>query len=389
VITAGALVASLCLVATPAGAATKPTGTLTVEAPGVTVLKKGSTDFTKGKSDQKVGIGDTIQTDAAGLAQITFKDGTLTRLDHNSIFTLDKLVNTTGKRQVEGTVSAGQTWNRVQKLSESESFQQKGNGATAAVIGTAFVTKCSLPTGTAFTAVKTKKQLKKLQKSSKCDFTLVDGKLTLTSLGKSVGVNRGQSASVDAAGNAGNAVTVPPDIFYNNQWILTNLDLDAKAGIAEVQGTPTAEDLKHAVITGTPWTVTLTVTGTTGFRDLTNGSVRTRTYTFSGGSGGVTLTAQTANGTVTIPLTYTDGAYSGTADLGLQNCELDNGAVSVPNGIKSGQTVSINVTNAVPASGLWRATGLSGTVTETADQVAGAAGQCRTGSATFDLTSSR
>jgi hypothetical protein len=389
VITACALVASLCLVAAPAGAATKPTGTLTVEAPGVTVLKKGSTSFTKGKSNQKVGIGDTIQTDASGLAQIQFKDGSLTRLDHDSIFTLDKLVNTTGKRQVEGTVSAGQTWNRVQKLSETESFQQKGNGATAAVIGTAFVTKCSLPTGTAFTAVKTKKQLKRLQKSSKCDFTLVDGKLTLTSLGKSVGVNRGQSASVDAAGNAGNAVTVPPDILYNDQWILTNLDLDSKAGIAEVQGTPTDEDKKHAVITGVPWSVTLTVTSTTGFRDLTTGSVKTRTYTFSGSGGGVTLTAQTANGSVTIPLTYADGVYSGQADLGLQNCELDNGTVSVPNGIRTNQTVSLNVTNAVAQAGYWNANGLGGTVTETADQVAGAAGQCRTGSATFALAGSR
>ena len=203
VITAGALVASLCLVASPAGAATQPTGTLTVEAPGVTVLKKGTPDFTKGKTNQKVGIGDTIQTDASGLAQITFKDGTLTRLDHDSIFTLDKLVNTTGKRQVEGTVSAGQTWNRVQKLSENESFQQKGNGASAVVGGTAFVTKCSLPTGTVFTAVKTKKQLKKLQKASKCDFTLVDGKLTLTGLGKSVPMNGGQSTTVDATGNPG------------------------------------------------------------------------------------------------------------------------------------------------------------------------------------------
>jgi hypothetical protein len=388
VITAGALVASLCLVATPAGAATQPTGTLTVETPGVTVLKKGSADFTKGKSNQKVGIGDTIQTDAAGLAQITFQDGTLTRLDHNSIFTLDKLVNTTGKRQVEGTVSAGQTWNRVQKLSENESFQQKGNGATATTVGTAFVTKCSLPSGTAFTVVKTKKQLKKLQKSSKCDFTLVDGKLRLTSLGKTVDVNRGQSASVDATGNAGNATTVPPDIFYNNQWILTNLNLDAQAGIAEVSGTPTEEDKKHARIEGS-WTVTLTVTSTTGFRDLTNGSVKTRTYTFAGSGGAVTLTAQTANGSTTIPLTYSDGVYTGNADLGLQNCELDNGTVSVANGIRTGQTVSINVTNAVPAGGLWKASSLSGTVNENADQVAGAAGQCRTGSATFALGSSR
>jgi hypothetical protein len=389
VITAGALVASLCLVASPAGAAAKPTGTLTVEAPGVTVLKKGSSDFTKGKTNEKIGIGDTVQTDASGLAELKYNDGSITRLDHGSVFTVDKLVNKTGQRQIEGTVSAGQTWNRVQKLSESDTFTQKGNGASAVVGGTAFVTKCSLPAGTAFTVVKTKKQLKKLQKASKCDFTLVDGKLQLTSLGKTVDMTRGQSASVDSAGNAGNATTVPPDVLYNDQWITTNLALDEAAHIAEVTGTPNADDLKHAIITGAPWTVTLTVTSTTGFRDLANGSTKTRTYTFTGGAGGVTLTAQTADGSVTIPLAYADGVYSGNADLGLQNCELDNGTVSVANGIRNSQTVSINVTNAVPSKGLWSASGLGGTVTETADQVAGAAGQCRTGSATFALTSSR
>jgi hypothetical protein len=388
VITAGALVASLCLAAAPAGAAIKPTGTLAVEAPGVTVLTKGAGSFKKAKSNQKVGIGDTVQTDATGLAEITFKDGSLTRLDHDTIFTLDKLVNTTGKRQVEGTVSAGQTWNRVKKLSEKESFQQKGIGATAVVAGTAFVTKCSLPSGTAFAVVKTKKQLKRLQKASKCDFTLVDGKLILNSLGKSVGVNRGQSASVDAAGNAGNAVTVPPDVFYNNQWILTNLRLDSQAGIDEARGTPTQDDLNHASIQGS-WTITLTVTSTTGFRDLTTGGTKTRTYTFSGSNGAVTLTAQTADGSQTIPLTYADGVYTGTADLGLQNCELDNGTVAVANGIRNNQTVSISVTSAVPDAGRWKASGLGGTITETADQVAGGAGQCRTGSATFALASSR
>jgi hypothetical protein len=389
VITAVALVASLCFVAAPAGAQkNSSTGTLTIEAPGVTLLKKGATKFAKAKSDQKVGVGDTIQTDTTGLAEVKYNDGSITRLNHGTIYTIDKLVTTTGKRQVETTVSTGETWNRVQRISESDNFTQKGNGASAVVGGTAFVTKCSLPTGTAFKVVKNKKQLRRLQKSSKCDFTLVDGKLTLTSLGKTVAMTRGQSASVDATGNAGNAVIVPPDIFYNDQWILTNLDLDDKAGIAEVSGTPTEDDKKHARVEGT-WTVTLTVTSTTGFRDLTNGSVKTRTYTLTGAGTGITLTAQTANGSTTIPLTYADGVYSGTADLGLQNCELDNGTVSVANGIRTTQTVTMNATNAVPDAGFWRANSLGGTVQENAEQVAGAAGQCRTGSATFALSSSR
>jgi hypothetical protein len=390
VIAAGALVASMCLVAAPAGAQqSKGASTLAVEAPGVTLLKKGTNTFNKAKASQKVRVGDTIQTDATGLAEIKYKDGSITRLDHDTIFTIDKLVSSTGQRQVEGTVTAGQTWNRVQRLSESDTFAQEGNGASAVVGGTAFVTKCSLPTGTAFKVVKTKKQLKRLQKASRCDFTLVDGKLRLTSLGRTLDVNRGQSASVDATGNAGDVTTVPPDIFYNNQWILTNLNADSQAGIAEVSGTPTAEDLKHARIEGT-WTVDLTVESTTGFRDLTGGATKSRAYTFTGGGGAITLTAQTADGSVTIPLTYADGTYRGEVpDLGVQNCDLDDGTVAVVNGIRNSQSISINVSSAVPSAGLWRANGLSGSVLENATQIAGAAGQCRTGSATFALTSSR
>jgi hypothetical protein len=395
--TISALVASSLFLVAPAGAQSnkkkQPTGTLTVQATNVTVLEKGATKFTKAKRNQKISIGDTIQTDAAGLAEVEFSDGSLTRLDHNTIFTLDALVQKTGRRQVEGTVSAGQTWNRVQKLSETENFKQKGNGATAAVLGTAFLTKCGLPAGTAFKIVKTKKALKKLEKASTCQFTLVDGRLQLTSLGKVVAVGRGQSVSVDAAGTAGDAVTVPPDILFSDAWITSNLDLDFKAGLAEAVGTATGDDLKQARIEGS-WPAALQVTGTTGFRDLAAGTTRDRTYTFTvsctGGSCSVALTRDTANGPRTIPLTYSDGVYSGTdPELGVQNCELDNGTVSVFGGIQNSQTISLSPTSAVPQAGLWKATELRGTVTETAEQIAGGAGQCRTGSATFNLTASR
>jgi hypothetical protein len=391
--TAALFASSLWAVAPAVAQNKKPTGTLLVEARNVTVLDKGASSFVKAKSNQKISVGDTVQTDPAGLAEIQFKDGSLTRLDHNSIFTLDTLVDKTGKRKVEGTVSAGQTWNRVQQLSETESFEQKGNGATAAVLGTAFATKCALPAGTAFSVVKTRKALKKLKRSTNCQFTLVDGQLQLTSLGKVVGVGRGQSVGVDAAGTAGDAITIPPDILFTDAWITTNLDLDAQAGLAEATGTPTAEDLKQARIEGA-WPVELQVTETTGFRDLSGGTTRSRTYTFtgscSGGSCSITLTRETANGPRTIPLTYSDGVYSGTdPDLGVQNCDLDDGTVSVFNGIRNSGTVSFSASNAVPQAGLWKATGLTGTVTETAEQIAGGAGQCRTGSATFSATASR
>jgi len=68
---------------------------------------------------------------------------------------------------------------------------------------------------------------------------------------------------------------------------------------------------------------------------------------------------------------------------------LDNGTVSVVNGLKNSSTISFTPSAAVAEGGLWRATGLSGSVTETATQVAGAANQCQTGTATFALVASR
>ena len=138
----------------------------------------------------------------------------------------------------------------------------------------------------------------------------------------------------------------------------------------------------------------LQVTGTTGFRDLTGGTTRNRTYVFTGsctgGACSVTLTAQTADGTHVIPLAYADGVYSGSdPDLGVQDCVLDDGSIAVPGGIKNSNTITFTPTSAVATNGLWRATGIAGTVTETAAQVAGSAGQCRAGSATFSLTASR
>jgi hypothetical protein len=377
--------------ATAGAAKAKTSGKLTVEASGVQVLTKGASTFSAAKNKQKIRTGETVQTDATGLAQITFADGSLTRLDHNTVFTLEKLSSKKGNRQVEGTVSAGQTWNRVQKLSESDTFQQKGSGATAAVLGTAFVTKCTLPSGVTFKSVKTRKALKKLRSASRCQFTLIDGRMQLSSNGLLLNVLRGQSVKVDETGTAGNAETLAPDILYNDQWVQKNLLADTRAGLAEVAGQPTPDDLKYARIEGS-WPVTLNVVGNTGFRDLA--ATRTRTYTVTGSCTGdvctVTLSRQTALGTRVVPLTFSAGVYSGDdPDLGTQDCVLENGTVSVPNGLKNSGTVTFSPSAAVADNGLWRATGLIGTVTETATQVAGAPNQCQSGTATFSMTAAR
>lgn len=86
--------------------------------------------------------GDTVKTDATGLAEIDYTDGSITRLANSTVFTISKLTNEKGGRQTQGTLSVGETWNRAAKVSETGSFEVKAGGTTAAVEGTAFVAKC-------------------------------------------------------------------------------------------------------------------------------------------------------------------------------------------------------------------------------------------------------
>lgn len=391
-------VSSVMLPGLPAGASERrPTvkaGTLAVQAPGVTVLEKGATGFVPALDGQSVKAGDTVQTDAGGYAEIRFPDGSVTRLDHATVFSIEALATRNGKRRIQASVRAGQTWNRVQKLTKSvgSTYEQKGGGATAAVLGTGFRTRCSpVAAGTVTDVVTTRKALRELVRTPQvCNFTLVDGEIELATPTKVVDVIPGQQVTV-VAGAAGKAEFVAPDVLLADRWISDNLAADAEAGIIDTSGQPTADDLKVARIEGS-WPVTLTVTDPGGFRNLAEPLSRTYTVTndCSSGSCVLTLSAETPSGIRTVPLSFADGVYTAEdPDLGTQDCVLDDGTIPVPSGLRNSTAFSFTAVAAVLEEGVWRATGLSGTVTETATQVAGAAGECQSGTATFAFAASR
>jgi hypothetical protein len=60
----------------------------------------------------------------------------------NTTFTLEKLTEDQGARQIKGSLDTGQTWNRTEAVTESGSFEQSGAGATAAITGSAFTGSC-------------------------------------------------------------------------------------------------------------------------------------------------------------------------------------------------------------------------------------------------------
>ena len=144
------LVAAACLsvvAAEPAPAAkargSKALARLEIKAPNVEIMKKGSTAFVAAKNNQVLRQGDALRTDTAGLAEVAYTDGSLTRLGPSTEVAISRLTSKKGARQTQGTLTVGSTWNRAAKVSESGEFSIKAGGATAAVEGTAFVVSCS------------------------------------------------------------------------------------------------------------------------------------------------------------------------------------------------------------------------------------------------------
>ena len=114
-------------------------GSLTVYQP-VTSLAHGSGAAGPAQSGVAVNAGDTVSTDARGLAGITLPDGTLTRLAKNTSITLDSahFAKDGTMHDVSLTQQIGRTFTNVQHLVTGASFDVHGRAATASVRGTKF-----------------------------------------------------------------------------------------------------------------------------------------------------------------------------------------------------------------------------------------------------------
>jgi hypothetical protein len=136
-----------------AGAASTSVARLVVTHDAVSVQKAGKTKFKPAHDGQKLRVGDTVRTDSTGLAEVDYTDDSYTRLDVDTTFTIVQLTDDEGNRKIEGSLDTGRAWNRTSALTESESFEQSGAGATAAVVGTAFTVECDTVDHCVFTAV--------------------------------------------------------------------------------------------------------------------------------------------------------------------------------------------------------------------------------------------
>jgi hypothetical protein len=162
---------------------------------------------TEAQSGQSVTPGQVLSTDSTGLAQVSYPDGSLTRLDSDTIFKVVALTANSGGRQTLGSVTGGKVWNKVSKLSRSGSFEVEAGGTTAAVRGTSFAIEC--------------------QSSDDCNIISVIHTVVVTSS------NTGQSATLPPtyevnanSGVLGNRVQLTAAQLAADSWIQQNLRKD-------------------------------------------------------------------------------------------------------------------------------------------------------------------
>ena len=96
--------------------------TLEVLNPGVEVLNTNTVNWVKIKKESVVAIGDRIRTDKSGLARITFfANGVDTDILPNTEYEIQKIQGTNEAFNIQVSVIAGQTVQRLTKLLDSSS----------------------------------------------------------------------------------------------------------------------------------------------------------------------------------------------------------------------------------------------------------------------------
>ncbi len=238
----GGVAAAASKTAAASGSTTaKATATLSILEPNVSVKRAGGTAFKPAKNGQRLRVGDKVQTDADGFAQINYTDDSFTRLDVSTTFTIVSLTDDAGNRKIKGSVDTGRTWNRTSALTESETFEQEGAGATAAVVGSAFIVSCTAPNNCVFTSVVDGLRI-----------TTVDGEVQFLDPLEACDSDELSDADADLC-------TVPEavalEVLIADGWIAANLFVDASEGYpgpVQVLGIVVVEDGQVTSFTPSP-----------------------------------------------------------------------------------------------------------------------------------------
>ena len=114
-------------------------GKVTFPLGNVLILSKGERQFRKVTFNMSVLNGDKIETKKQSRCELTFKDGSVVRIDEQSIYTVEKADMDNSNKNVESELSIGKLWANIKKVvSGRDSWKLKSPAAVVAVRGTIY-----------------------------------------------------------------------------------------------------------------------------------------------------------------------------------------------------------------------------------------------------------
>ncbi len=238
-----------------------------------------------------------LETDAAGLGEFRYGDGSIFRVGPGSNYSLTRARTKGTRRQIASRLVSGKSWHHVAHRSGSSDYAVAVLGASGKVAGTSFAVECPVETD--------------------CFYTVVKGRLKVQDAVDQVADLR-QSDQVEVKfGRLDPVRHLSASELDSNSWIAQMISLDGDNLPPPTDDTTTtSEDTTTTTLPGDT-TTTLAGTVTTGRTGNTSQPVTTRS---GGGSPppppGTTTTAHPATTTTAPPGTTTTAPAGATSTTG-------------------------------------------------------------------------
>jgi FecR protein len=171
---------------------------------GSAEVRRGEADFQAASDGVGLRPGDTIRTPPDGRVSIRYFDGSVTRLDYGTTFTLQELASEPdGTSIIDAKQTSGSTFHRVVELSGSESrFDVDAPTATASVHGTTFFVQ--------------------VQPDGGARFGVIDGDVLVSGENDAARLIPGRGVDVSSAGLIGPTFILTPEMLGSG-WLYYNL----------------------------------------------------------------------------------------------------------------------------------------------------------------------
>jgi hypothetical protein len=203
-----------------------------------------------------------LRTDGTGFAELTYGDGSLSRIGDNTTYEITRSRVKGDTRDLRGALTKGKSWHNVKPNSGDKSvYEVKVLGGTGTVKGTAFATTCEVA-------------------ETDCFYTVVKGIVHLVdSAGRTADLGPGDRVEV-SFGKLGDTMKLTAEELAADPWIAQNMQLDAGG---ELVTTTTSIDPNATTTTFDPNATTTTLFGATTIPGVVTPGQRTTTPTRAGG----------------------------------------------------------------------------------------------------------